>query len=470
MGESGGITRLRVAAYCLGLLALMLTACGSGGRSPSGLDAALGGRSDTLDGPVPKASCGPGSQPETDIQGRVSIEDRMSGRSLEPYTCNMELVGAYDGHGANWQHDWYEDCAYYGTSQGDGEGVQVIDASDPTHPVRTMALTTNAMLDPWESLKVNEKRGLLAGVGPGAIGPLYFDIYDLTGDCSRPQLRASLPVNGIGHEGNWAPDGNTYYGAALFAADITVIDTINPSTPRPIEHLPLLTHGLDVSADGNRLYLANYLAPGNGLEIWDVTGVQNNRPYPVREPFAPVLLGSVYWTDGSAGQHPIPVSIGGKSYSIFVDEGGFGMARIIDISDETNPVVISKMKLEIDMPEAAELREADIDVNESFQYQGHYCDVDRRVEPSVLGCSYFWSGVRIFDIRDPYNPREIAYYNPGGRADEAVGPGSQVGPGAKAGYTTGQVRFIPERSEVWFTDQRHGFLVTRITNGVWPFN
>ena len=472
------------AAVVVGLSGLLLSACGLGTDSSSlgkeGETAAL----ETFEGPVPRASCGAGSHPETDVQGRVPIEDRESGRSMQPYTCNTELVGTV-GSGASWQHAWFDDCAYYGTSfqGGNSEGVQVVDASDSANPKITMALTSLAMLDPWESLKVNEKRGLLGAVAAysGLDTPATFDVYDLTGDCSRPRMLASVPAGNLGHEGNWAPDGRTYYSAALFAAEIDVIDTTDPFMPKMITQIPRVTHGLDVSDDGNRLYFAAYIGTnptgettnGNGLEIYDSTLLNQRLPAEsARTPAQPILLGSVYWPDGGAAQHPIPVTIQGKKYVIFVDEGSNGMARIIDINDEAHPFVVSKLKLEIDMdtPEMADLRSADATNGVgSFQYNGHYCGVPQRDEPGVVACSYFWSGVRVFDIRDPYHPREIAYYNPGGRAE--VGPQSQNGAvPTNAGYASAQVRFVKERGEIWFTDQSWGFMAVKLTNGVWPFN
>src|SRR3569623_3708911 len=44
---------------------------------------------------TPKAKCGPGSLPETGIQGRVSREDHTSGRAKEGFTCNTEMAGSY---------------------------------------------------------------------------------------------------------------------------------------------------------------------------------------------------------------------------------------------------------------------------------------------------------------------------------------------------------------------------------------
>ena len=46
---------------------------------------------------VPRAACGPGSLPETGLQGQVPEHDRASGRSAFGYRCNLELVGQYQG-------------------------------------------------------------------------------------------------------------------------------------------------------------------------------------------------------------------------------------------------------------------------------------------------------------------------------------------------------------------------------------
>ena len=430
-----------------------------------------------FEGPVPRAQCGPGSEPEPPdaLQGEVTAKDRDSGRSTRPYTCNVELLGNDgDSPGTSWQHTWYEDCAYYDTSFGSQAGTQVLDVRDPSQPKRLDPLTTTAMLDPWESLSVNEERGLLAGVFTANLfGPLFFDVYDVKEDCTKPKLLFSGPVNAVGHEGDWAPDGKTYYGSGGPA--ITAIDVSDPTAPRPLGPLQgVSSHGVSVSDDGNRIYLAGQSPTSgaktlNGLTIVDTSAIQSRSPVPV----APAL-GSVTWDDGDVAQGSIPITIKGHPYVIFFDEGPLGMGngqgatRIIDIADERNPRVISKLKLEIQMPANGE-RAAETGSVSGFGYNTHYCGVPQRTDPGVVACSNFESGVRVFDIRDPYQPREIAYFNPGGTGVASPEGSQDNRDPVDSAYTPARVRLIPERGEMWFTDQNKGLIVTRFTNGVWPF-
>ena len=440
-----------------------------------------------FEGPVPRAHCGPGSRPETAFQGEVTIADRKSGRSAQGYTCNLEQVGNYPGEGAQWQMAWYGHCAYYATKLAgtqERRGTIVVDVSDPATPRFSTNLTSLAMLDPWESLKVHQGRGLLAGVfTAGLEGAGYFDVYDVKGDCARPKLLASVLVNGLGHEGEWAADGMTYYASGTNGGNLTAIDVSDPKAPTRISSFfaSPVTHGFGLSSDGERLYLAevneDYLPAGflergsvtdtNGLGIYDIGPIGDGAPVTsVRR------IGKVSWKDGTIGQHAIPIRSKGRPYVVFVDEHGHGGTRIIDVSDETRPRVVSKLKLEIQMPEHKDLayRETRTYRNENggelpFGYNSHYCQVDRLAEPTILACSNFESGVRIFDIRDVLAPREIAYFNPGG--DGRRRPGSSGG--TTSGYTSAQPRIIAERGEVWFTDQDRGFYVVRFTNGAWPF-
>ena len=103
---------------------------------------------------------------ETGLQGEVSVTDRDSRRSTAGYNCNIDLIGQYQGPGAGWTSAAYKDCVYIGSTFPHTDGVQVLDVSDPAHPQPTAMLSEPAMVNgTWESLKINESRGLLAGTG-----------------------------------------------------------------------------------------------------------------------------------------------------------------------------------------------------------------------------------------------------------------------------------------------------------------
>lgn len=439
-----------------------------------------------FEGPVAKAQCAAGDPVETGLQGQVPLIDRISGRSLSGYACNLELVGQFAGEGASWQHAWHEDCAYYDTAslniaQGavpDGvpvppkpgqflPGTVVLDVSDSAQPQVSEYLTTAAMIDPWESLKVNLGRELLGAVelaGPG------FAIYDLAGDCAHPVLLADVDVGANGHEGEWIQDGLTYWGSDS-TASYHAIDTSDPAHPELIFSWTDFfsnNHGMGFSEDGNTGYFTNQ--EPNGLVITDISDIQQRRLSPeVR------VLSELYWTDGNTAQHTQAFTIGGHPYILFVDEGGFGAARIIDVADPVNPVIISKLKLEVHMPENAQAVQADTAQGGVFGYEAHYCAVfDGHSEQGgttqtihdaqLVACGYVQSGLRIFDIRNPYQPREIAYYY--SPAKPGYQPGSNyalTGLNQTATYATSAPRIHFERNEVWFTSQENGFQVVRFT-------
>jgi hypothetical protein len=421
-------TRRRCAAAAL---ALALAAAAASTLGP----ATAATSDDQATGAVPRpAACGAQDKPETALQGQVPLADRESGRSKQGYSCNLSLIGQYQGIGATWVDPQYGHCAYMGsalpaTLAGKG-GVHVVDASDPRHPRNSATLDSPAFLsDTWESLKTNQARGLLAGVAVDLVlGAAFFDVYDIATDCAHPKLlnsvngeRLTLPANVLGHEGTWSPDGRTYWASGLAAGSLTAIDVSDPAHPRMAwtGSFGQANHGFELSPDGNRLYLTT-LAPA-GFVVLDTSQVQAHAANPqVRQ------VGQATWTDGLFSQHTIPVTVNGKPWIIAIDEGGHGGVHFVDVADEAKPVVHPGIRLEIQQPEHADARNADDARNGAFHYQTHYCSVDRRTDPTALACGFFDSGIRVFDIRNLAHPREIAYFNPPARAGEAgTLPGSQ---------------------------------------------
>jgi hypothetical protein len=519
-----------------------------------------GGKRDSDNKPipvtVPKAVCGPHDKPETALQGQVPAALRAAG--FKGFNCNLELIGQSRGDGANWQTTQFKQrargerdgddrdddddnrdgdhgnkhtrvCGYHGTASPTlslpgrvNLGVAVLDLTDARNPAPTAYLTTTAMLDPWESLKVNERRQLLAADNGqnGGAGP-EVDIYDLSDDCRFPQLLASVavgkadrstgvPAKVTGHEGAWAPDGLTYYGGDLRQFQYFAVDTTDPSKPKLITTFnspfgagpPYANvHGMSISDDGKRAYFVTAVyssvidfanlpnpnvIPNNGLIIADVSDIQARKPNPqVR------VISKLLWKDGAAAQHTINVKIGGKPYVIFVDEGGSGgntprgwqaacdaglpawpFARIIDISDEVRPKIASRLMLEVNNPANCGKVLPDLAGRSSFTYGSHYCSVDNRHHATTLACGYFNSGIRVFDIRDPLRPREIAYYNPAGTTTPSPGSNhNRVGGWVAGGpdWCSAQVHLDARRGTLWTTCQDNGVLALKFRKGVWPF-
>jgi hypothetical protein len=461
------------------------------GAGAAPVDSSFGGRG-TSDATVwaaqapaatPRADCGSGSKPEPGIQGRVPADAAASGKADAGFNCNLELIGRHGNAGGFKVHRFVDragrECAFYDTTllfptnaqslSDQPTGVAVLDMSDPAHPQRTDSLGTPAMQTPHESLVLNERRGLLAAVMGNPIAyPGFVDIYDVNEDCRHPVLQSSLPVGLLGHESGFAPDGNTFYATSLGTGQVTAVDVSNPKLPVPLWVGQYRSHGLTVSEDGNRAYVA----ANSGLIILDVSEVQQRRPNPqVRE------VSRLTWDTLTIPQVAVPVTIGGRPYLVEIDEyaqdegsstgpqangARVGAARIIDIADEKAPRVVSDIRLEVHQPENRAQLAGDPGASSPLQgYSGHYCSVPQREEPGIVACSFIASGLRVFDIRDPEKPKEIAYFVAPLERSSTAGPPSNYAMSAPA--------FVPKRGEIWYSDGNTGFYAVRVAKGVWPF-
>jgi hypothetical protein len=431
--------------------------------------------------PVPRAECGAGSRPLEGTQGRVTAEDVASPEAADGWTCNVSLVGHFATPGGfrTWR---YEDrsghvCAFYDTSLvsragvisyagGPSPGVAVLDMADPAHPKQTAMLTTDAMLAPHESLNLNARRGLLgAEVGNAGTLPSSFAIYDVGQDCRQPVLQSQMSVPN-GHESGFSPDGNTFW-AAGGAGTITAIDVRNPKLPYVVWTGDMYSHGLNLSDDGNTLYQTD---PINGnLGILDVSQVQARLPNPaVRE------ISRVTWDTVSIPQNSVPLQIAGHPYLLEFDEFAFrfnpattddrvGAARLIDVADPAHPRTASDLRLEVNMRDVHQQTYGDpspLPVK-PLGYASHYCAAPREVDPEIVACGFLNSGLRVFDVRDPAHPREVAYYVSPPNAGQIVGEDA-------GDLAFSQPAFDPKRREVWYTDATSGFYALRLDPAVWP--
>jgi hypothetical protein len=373
------------------------------------------------------------------------------------------------------------ECAYYDTAllfptnllslSGELPGVAVLDMTDPAKPVRTDTLITPAMLTPHESLNISVQRGVLAAVlGNPAQYPGAIDVYDISEDCRRPVLKSAVaPATPWGHESGMAPDGRTFYPSSP-ASSLSAVDLTDLAAPRTLVTTDFTSHGLSVSEDGRRGYFATL----DGLAIADLSEVQERRPNPqIRE------VSRLRWSTMTIPQNAMPVTIKGKPYVVEVDEyssdgegvaahgSRVGAARIIDISDEKNPRVVSDIRLDVHQPENRAAIANDLGAqNPTGGYAGHYCNIPQSVEPGIVACSMILSGLRVFDIRDPEHPKEIAYHVAPPDTISATG-----GPiiDERSNWAMSQPAFAPERGEIWYSDGTSGFYALKMDPAVWPF-
>jgi hypothetical protein len=418
-----------------------------------------------------------------------------------------------------------------GTYFSNNPGTVVVDLTDPKHFVETAVLTTPAMITPGEGLRAHTGRGLLVsgnyGVAPRNDSVSHgFDVYDISNDCRHPMLLASTsslminttgfleyPGSGAwpnpdatyGHEGAFAPDGMTYYLSDFPHGLYHAIDLSDPRNPKLLAsfrdpnfaYTPFLAtpHGLSISNDGKRAYVAsqslsfitpNLATPTTGLwpagyVIVDTSEIQERKPNPQFH-----TISTSYFYDAAATQMTIPVKIDGKRYLITSEEAGsgqvntkgeraacaagrtpFGMVRIHDIDDESSPRQIAKLVLEANDPTNCSLVDPEIGAGIGLLYDVHMCSVDDRDNATTLACSYFDSGIRVYDIRDPRHVKEIAYFMPPAKS---AGAGIGLfGTGSGPAYCAA-IPFLDASTGMLYSSCADtGILGLKITHDVWPF-
>jgi hypothetical protein len=432
-----------------------------------------------MDAVQPATNCEPGSKPQPSIDGRVP-----AGSATDGLWCNVTLL-SHQGDDGGFKVYRYVDgagheCAYYDTAllfpmnafnlDSKGVGVAVLDMTDPRHPVQTDTLTEPPMLTPHESLNLSPARGLLAAVsGNPAFYPGVVSIYDVSKDCRHPVEDFTGLLAKAGHESGFSLDGKTFYATGTGYKTITAIDVTDPTAPHVISQLNEYSHGMSLSNDGNRAYIAD--SNQHSMAIFDTSEIQARKSDPqVRE------ISRTTWDRASIPQNAIPFTENGHPYVLEFDEynqgtlnfGGdpdlVGAGRIIDIANEQAPRIVGNIRLQIHQP--AEHKQYGGDPGADGQIQGgaqgyaaHYCNIPTRVDPKIVACSMISSGLRLFDISDLAHPKEIGYFVAPTKAKPENGYNA-------SDFSMSQPAFVPQRHEVWFTDGPSGFYALHVDN--WP--
>lgn len=428
---------------------------------------------------LPKAACRATDLAETGLAGEVPLVDRASGRAARGYNCNTDEIARVRGPkgiaGANLE--MYDHCLYWGdTIFGPPGGTVVVDIQDPKNPVQTGYLTTSAMRAPWESLRANAARGLLVANSNGSGA---FDVYDVKTNCADPRLLSSVTfATARGHEGWFQPDGMVYYsGGRVSTNKAHPINLTDPANPVEMAHLAYATtagagiHGGSTSLDGKVGYFCNAArSPNDSVVIVDTREIQARKANPNAPSVSRIQL-----QDSTECQSTDPLVYKGKHYLVVTAEGRarpdcstpgngyatFSTPKIYNIEDPDHPVLVSRMMLEINAPEncarAAANQSTPGVISSMFGTAVHMCSPDRLINPTILACGHFLAGLRVFDIRNPAKPQEIAYHN-------VVTPTTGMDNGAAS-----RPIVSTERGQIYFAVETVGLVAIQLDPRVWPF-
>jgi hypothetical protein len=343
-------------------------------------------------------------------------------------------------------------------------GTSVVDMRVPSQPVWTQTLRTPAMQRAYSALEIQQSIMVSAFKDFGPQGNNWFDIYDVSGDCLNPRHLATTTTASGNHDGWLTPDTNTYYGVPFGGQtiqqnpnriDLHVLDMSDKANPRQLMNwnrlqLPpevqartLATrnfHDVSTNDAGTRVYLALYGGNNalggfpsdgsgrcaNGLLVLDSSDIALRRPNPQLR-----YISFLSWCDqqidpdfgdgSTAASHATEYVIheNGREYIVSTDESGAGLnggfnqicrqrtfGRLIDISDEANPRVVSTFKPDVNKPENCE-RIMTERINGGML---HYIGFDNRYKLRLVYYAAANQGIRVVDFRDPEHPKEIAYY------------------------------------------------------------
>jgi hypothetical protein len=414
-------------------------------------------------------SCGALDRPETGLQGEVPRADQLSLRALRGYNCGLALVGHVPLNGASANMAWAGHCAYVATV---GSGINVVDASDPTHPVVTTTLHGSGSDLTIETIAAHEGGGrsvLVAGrygLLPGPV-PSPMDIYDAT-DCAHPRLVTTFTFPENIHNLTFSPDGTRVY-ATLPLQVLDIDDLAHPvylgnlerqlSQPNLFQSLGLpvsyLSHEAWPSPDGNTLYLGGQTPLFSWFTIVDITGWPG-RPPRIRNQVQ------------GRGHSIRLATINGRAYALHSEESivgptakgcvpetlnpfaGVAQPWLSDVTDPAHPKMrVSQMTLAINDP-----ANCDREVLDGENASVHYHDVDNPSHTRFVMASMWNAGLRLFDVRDPLHPKEAAYFNPG----MWLKPGDDV----LLDKAWGHVRYDAEKGQIWFATQSGGFWVVEL--------
>jgi hypothetical protein len=243
-------------------------------------------------------------------------------------------------------------------------------------------------------------------------------IYDIKTDPASPREIAFLQMPGFGINRLWWTGGRYAYVAAHFDGFtdhiLGIVDLQNITKPLLVAKawLPGMNRAAkepNTSPRGKRVALHHMIVAGNrGYGAWRDGGFTI---HDVSDPAHPKLLSHINWTPPFAGGTHTPLPLPGRKLALVAEESnaencekGMFYTWVVDVREDKNPLPIGTLPTPKDRNYCGMGNFGPHNLHEnrpgSFQSE------------ETIFATYHNAGVRVFDIRDAFAPKEIAYWVP----------------------------------------------------------
>jgi len=365
----------------------------------------------------------------------------MQGGEIMPESArNIELVGHSDqgGRGDGIQVMVARGHAYVGTRV--SRGINVTDVRDPRHPkpvnfVPTHPNSVSMHLQTAEDLLLHiqeaDQRALLSAQeyygGSGRVDSRRFGtrgqdyaagmtVYDIK-DPANPRRIGFMEVEGLGIHRIWWIGGRYAYASALLDGFtdhiLIVIDMADPTQPREAGRwwIPGMNAAAGETPSWTHRYALHHaivrddFAYGSwrdgGLTILDV-----------KDKSAPKLIAHRTWCPPFGGGTHNAVPLHDRDLLVVADEAVLNIDQeqlkrtwVFDIREKSNPISIATLPTPADQDY----------VRKGGQFGPHNLHENRPgsfESSTTIFATWQSAGVRVFDIADAFQPKEIGYFVP----------------------------------------------------------
>jgi hypothetical protein len=335
----------------------------------------------------------------------------------------LRLIGHtdLDGHGDCMLVGVADGVAYVGHMGGDRVGTSVVDVSDPTTPRLITQIHTppgthsHKVQVVGDLLLVNHERNPREPDAPRWSAGLQ--LYDVS-DPAHPRELSFFPTPGKGvHRMTyWEPPYAWVTGSDEGWSDqfLIVVDLSDPT--HPVEAGRWWFPGMHTAGGetptwdpGRRFALHHAVVTGDraycgwwdaGLVVLDVSDVRRPR-----------LVSHLDFGAAESGATHTALPLAGRDLLVVtdeaVDEDGAGPQkhiRVVDISEETSPRVVSRFPV----PDGAHRGRG----GRFGPHNLHEMRPGSYQSDHIVHATYFSAGLRVYDVSDPSAPREVASYVP----------------------------------------------------------